>query len=60
MKITWEVSDGYIGKSRPQYTEVPNDELAKCETEEEREELIEEYIQNDFQESIGWEITSRE
>lgn len=60
MKITWEVEDGYIGKSRPQQTEIPDDELDECETQELKEELIREYIQEDFQQNISWSETSRE
>jgi len=52
--VTWEVDDGYVGKSRPQHTEVPDDELAECETDEEREDLINDYIQSDFEQRISW------
>jgi len=52
MKITWEVDDGYAGKSRPQHTEVPDDELEDL-TEEEQFALIEEYIRGDFEERIS-------
>jgi len=58
MRITWEVSDGYVGKSRPQYVNIPDDELADCETEEEKQKLIEQYVQDDFEQNISWEITS--
>ena len=54
MIVTWEVDDGYVGKSRPQHTEVPDDELAECETDEEREDLINDYIQSDFEQRISW------
>ena len=54
MKITWEVEDGYIGKFRPQYTEVDDDDLAKCETEEEREKVIFDAVQEDFDQKITW------
>ena len=54
MRVTWEVDDGYVGKSRPQHTEVPDDELAGCETDEERETLIDDYIQEDFDNRISW------
>ena len=37
MEVTWEICDGYVGGSRPQTTEVPDDELSECETEDERE-----------------------
>lgn len=56
MKVRWEVEDGYVGKSRPQTTEVPDEELAECDIEEEREQLIESYIQEDFEQRISWAI----
>ena len=59
MEITWEVEDGYIGKSRPQTTIVPDDELDELETGLEKEKLIEEYIQEDFANKISWNITNR-
>ena len=54
MRIRWEIDDGYAGGSRPQYTEIPNYELAECETDEERERLIREYIQQDFETTVSW------
>lgn len=56
MKVRWEVEDGYVGKSRPQVTTVPDEELAECDTEEEREQLIASYIQEDFEQRISWAI----
>ena len=60
MKITWEVEDGYIGKSRPQYTKIDDSELAHCQTEEEKEEFIEMCIQEDFEANISWSETRRD
>jgi len=60
MRVTWEVEDGYVGKSRPQYTEIDDDELAECETKDEREEFIHAAIQHDFEQNIDWSETSRE
>jgi len=54
MEITWQVVDGYCGGVRLQVTEVCDDELDECETCEEREKLINEYIQSDFENSITW------
>jgi hypothetical protein len=54
MKIRWEVDDGYAGKSRPHFVEVDDDELAECETEEERNELINDYVKNEFENKINW------
>lgn len=60
MRVTWEIEDGYVGRSRPHYTEVPDDELDECETDEEMEHIIEEYVQTDFDNSISWTITHRD
>ena len=50
----WYVDDGYVGRDRPHYTEVDDDDLAECKTEEEKDELIESYIQEDFEQNISW------
>lgn len=60
MRITWEIEDGYIGKSRPHFTEVDDEDLDECETEDEREELISEIVHQDFLLSVTWSETSRE
>jgi len=59
-RVTWEVSDGYMGKSRPQYTDIDDCDLADCETEEEREMLIDDYIQSDFDQKISFYVVSLE
>jgi len=59
MKVTWEVQDGYVGASRPQYTVIPDDELAECEEDWEREDLIAEYVREDFLQRISWSITRK-
>jgi len=60
MKVKWEVEDGYAGGSRPQYTVIDDDDLAECETEEEKEEFISQCIQKDFMIEITWSEISRE
>jgi len=60
MKVIWQVDDGYAGGSAPQYTIVDDDELAECETEEGRQEVIREYVQSDFECTITWYITGTE
>lgn len=57
MKVTWEVIDGYIGKSRPQYTEIPDEILDEIESEEEKQEYINLCIDEDFNQKITWAIT---
>ena len=54
MKVCWEVDDGYVGKSRPQYTEIDDREIAECETVEEAIELVYDYVQHDFEQRILW------
>lgn len=53
MKITWEVDDGYVGKARPQTTEVPDDELEVCKNDEERRQVVSDHVQSDFEQSIS-------
>ena len=60
MKIIWEVEDGYVGKSAPHETEIDDDELAECETEEDRENLISDSIQEDFNQKVSWSIISKD
>lgn len=60
MRVTWEVEDGYCGKSRPQHTDIDDDELAECETDEDREQLIADYVQEDFEQNITWCETRRD
>lgn len=54
MKVRWQVEDGYMGKSRPQYTKIDDDDWLDCESDDERDLLIEEYIQQDFDERMTW------
>ena len=59
MIVTWQVEDGYIGGCRTQKTIIDDDELNDCETQEEREKLISERIQEDFEQKVGWDEISR-
>lgn len=61
MRVRWEIEDGYVGKRRTHYVEIPDDELKDCETEEERDEVIRDYVQNDFDNrcSFVWEIVEQ-
>ena len=60
MKVRWEVEDGYVGKSRPQYTEIDDEELEDYPEGEERENFINECIQDDFDQKISFSILGRE
>lgn len=63
MKITvhWQVEDGYVGKSRPQKTIIkPYNDLGQEEWEEmsesERDEYIEQCVQDDFDQKVSFAI----
>lgn len=44
MEITFGIDDGYVG-NRPHTIEIDDQELAECETSAEREQLIDDAIQ---------------
>lgn len=60
MIITWEVDDGYAGGSRPHTTDIPDDEFDEDMTEEQKEQIIIEYVEQSFRDSVSWSITGRE
>ncbi len=60
MIVTWEIDDGYAGPHRPQQTTIDDEELAECETKQDREDLIAMYIQEDFLQLVSWYETTRE
>ncbi len=60
MKVMWEVEDGYAGGSRPQSVEVPDDEIAECCDLKDAEKLIQDYVQEEFENTVsasikGWD-----
>lgn len=57
MIVTWEVEDGYVGKSAPHKTEIPDFVLDACENDQEKQTVIDEYVQEDFNQKISWYIT---
>ena len=57
MIVIWEVDDGYCGGSRPHETVIDDSEFEYCETEEERQEIIDDAVRNDFEQTISWFIT---
>ena len=61
MKVIWEVEDGYVGKSRPQTTEIPDEDFEPYKEdgkidEEVKQQIIEDYVQDDFNQIISWAI----
>ncbi len=59
IEITWQVSDGYAGGAAPQYTTIPRDDWDACETDAERQELINYSVNEDFLEKVSWHITDQ-
>lgn len=57
IEISWQVEDGYVGKSRPQRTLIEVEDLEFCETEDEVEQLIYDAIGDDFVQTISWAIS---
>lgn len=55
MRVRCEIDDGYVGKSRPHYTDIPDEELEGL-TKDEKQELIYEYVQDDFEQAVSWYI----
>lgn len=53
MKVHWSVCDGFVNNGT-QTTTIDDGELAECETEAEREQLIADAIQEDFAQKISW------
>ena len=47
MKIRWEIGDGYAGKSRPMYTDLPDEDLEGL-TPKEEWEYIQKYLEDDI------------
>lgn len=56
IEVTWEVADGYAGRTRPQTTKIDHSEIVDCDSEDEVKWLIEEAIQSDFEQKISPDI----
>ncbi len=59
MKVIWQVDDGYIGANVPQYTVIDDEDLEGL-TGKARERVINEIVQEDFEQKISWYITGTE
>lgn len=60
MRVRWEVEDGYSGKSRPQFTEIEDEDWLACVDDSERDMLIEEAVQEDFDCNMTWCVVGLE
>ena len=58
MKIKWEVSNGYAGKSRPQVTKIDDNDILDCDTVDEAVEYVDQCIQEEFVNKITFDAES--
>lgn len=61
IKVRWQVDDGYAGASRPQHTtfdteDYCDDEEWESKSEEEKRQLIEEVVEEDFRNKASFHI----
>ena len=58
MRIRWYVDDGYLSawdaKNRPHYVDVDDGLLDHCDTDEDRENLIEDYVHREFENIVSY------
>jgi hypothetical protein len=57
MKLTWYLNDGYVG-TKPFTATIDDTEIEACETEEEYNELIENYVQESFNQRVSFYYTA--
>lgn len=52
-EVRYEVEDGYVGKSRPQFFKIDSSEIEDDMGDEELSELYHDMVQNDFDQKIS-------
>ena len=55
--VTWEVEDGYVGKSRPQTFEIPFSEFDDWDeawVDDDIDETVEAFVRVEFQQAISY------
>ena len=60
MLVYWVIEASIAVDLPEQCAEVPDEELAACSTEADRETLIRRYVQEDFRDRVSWAIVRRE
>jgi len=60
MDIEWEIEDGYVTGKRTQSVRLDDDEFEDYETTEEAMEFIEEVVQEEFNQRVGWSLNNPE
>ena len=56
VKVTWEIDDGYVGR-RPRTFYISHDEWEGCETQQEKDELVEALMEFEFHNNIAFYVT---
>ncbi len=51
--FTYQASDGYVGRDRPQYIKIDLDEILEQGSVENALDFIEDYIQDDFTQKVS-------
>lgn len=51
MKITWSIDDGFAHSTRSYTIDVPDEDLEDL-SEQEQQQVIDEYVRNDFENKI--------
>lgn len=54
LEVKWTVNDGYVTGDRPQHTAISREEIRNCTTVEEAMKLIDDSIQESFEQEISW------
>lgn len=57
MEIEWKVDDGYVNNG-PQHSVIDDEEIQNCETMDEVENLIDDYVKEDFLTNISWSFAN--
>lgn len=58
IQVNWEVEDGYVGKSRPQTTNISPEDFDPDMTELEIEHLVWDMVDDNFRETIMPDISN--
>jgi hypothetical protein len=64
IEVTWQVEDGYAGGSAPHHTSLDLDDLDMTAeefnalSEDEKIEAVNDYVQDDFNQTISWYVDS--
>ena len=56
MEVKWVTEGGYAGNPIVKTTTIPDQELDACGTEQARQDLIDECVQEDFKQIVTWTI----